>query len=114
MPYDFSLVRNNGRLFPELRVGDVIVFGDHPRAFAKCDYDGNMNRPYPGNKPTNNLWLPLARDPDSVMAWHGERKREGHVELVQVDWTKALNKREKDQKWRDRKNDRGSDRGSDR
>ena len=102
MAYAFSLVRNNGRLFPELRIGDVVVFGDHPRAFAKCDFDGNMNRPYPGNKSTSNLWLPLARDFDSVMAWHGERKKDGHVERVKVDWSKAVKKREKEQKRRER------------
>jgi len=94
--YAFSLVRNNGRLFPELRTGDVVVFGNHRDAFARCDYDGNMNRPFPGNKPTESLWLPLGKDFDSIMAWHGKRKREGHSELVEVNWKKAIeNKKDK-------------------
>lgn len=102
--YAFSLVRNNGRLFPELRAGDVVVFGDHHRAFAKCDYNGNMNRPYPGNKPTESLWLPLGRDFDSVMAWHGERRKDSHVEEVKVDWTKALKRQEERKERKERKN----------
>lgn len=94
--YLFSLVKNNGRLFPELLVGDVVVFGDHPRAFAKCDCDGNMNRPYPGNKPFSSVWLPLGKDRDSVYAWHGERKRNGYTEMVKVDWSNAIKRKEKE------------------
>jgi hypothetical protein len=100
--YPFSLVRNDGRMFPELRKGDVVVFGNHRRSFAQCDYEGNMNRTYPGNKPTTERWLPLGKDQDSIMAWHGDRKKDGHVEMVRVDWSKALKNREKREK-RDKK-----------
>jgi len=82
---NFSIVKNNGKMFPNLPVGDVVVFGDHYRSFAKCDYEGNANCSYP-DKPLIDKWVVLSKDYDSVMAWHGKRKRSNNLELVLINW----------------------------
>jgi hypothetical protein len=83
MKYDFSIVYNDGNTFPELRVGDVVVYGNYRRALAKCNYEGELNKDL-FNQNEKSIWLPLGKDIDSVMAWHGKRKYEGGVQMVNV------------------------------
>ena len=93
MYYPFSLVFNDGQMFPELRSGLIAVFGEHPRAFAKCDYDGNMNIVMPhAKKDSLEQMVVLAKDFDTVFAWHGERQKVGTTYLGKVNWRKAFAK----------------------
>ena len=93
MYYPFSLVFNDGQLFPELREGLVAVFGEHPRSFAKCDYDGNMNIVMPRSQGSDlEQVVVLAKDFDSVFAWHGDREKIRGIPCVRVNWRKAFDK----------------------
>ena len=75
--YPFSLVRNKNDLFLTLpQDADVLVYGRHPKAYAKCDYEGNTNVSLRPNRPHETTrWLFLGKDFDSVMAFHGPRER---------------------------------------
>jgi len=81
---EFSLVNNKDNYFTSVPDGLVIVYGYVRNAVAYLDYDGNADRPIPGG--IDDECFPLARDRDSVMAWHGQRKWAGNIELVPVSW----------------------------
>jgi len=102
MNYPFSLVFNDGSIFPELPRGEVLIYGKHHKTFAKCDYDGEMNISHPHvNGYATEDWVFLATDSDSVMAWHGERKKEGHYYKGKISWEKALRREQRDSNRRD-------------
>ena len=97
MNYPFSLVFNDGNIFPELPCGEVLIYGKHYQTSAKCDYEGNMNIPPSRIKrEEKERWVYLATDKDSIFAWHGERKKDGHYCFGKVNWAKALKKAERD------------------
>ena len=80
---NFSLVNNNGS-YPELPQGLIVMFGYKRDAIAYMDYDGKADRDTPAN--VQGEWFPLSTDFDSVMAWHGKRRRQGYREYVLVQW----------------------------
>ena len=97
MYYPFSLVQNDGHLFPDLPAGVVAVFGEHQKAFAKADYDGNLNIPNPKTKDDAlEQWVYLSKDFDSIHAWHGQRRKDKHNRLVLINWRRALEKQQMD------------------
>lgn len=83
---EFSLVVNDGNSHPELPAGLILVFGNRRGAVVYTDYDGKTNRPQPEG--IEGEWFPLAKDFDSVMAWHGERKTVKNVVHGKVNWRK--------------------------
>jgi len=85
MMKNFSLVRNDGYQYPEAPQGIIVVFGNKRDALAYTDYDGRASvfRPQ-----VDSDWFPLSREFDSVMAWHGERKKINGKEHVQIKWRK--------------------------
>jgi len=83
---EFSLVKNEANMFPEVADKYVVAFGFYRNAVAYLDYDGNADRDTPAE--TNGEWFALSRDFDSVMAWHGERRKKGVGEQVKIHWKK--------------------------
>jgi len=81
----FSLIENDGGT-PDLPRGLIVVFGYKKDAVACTDYDGLADRPVP--ETVDGEWFPLSTDFDSIMAWHGERKNNGHQTLVRIHWKK--------------------------
>jgi len=75
---NFSLVENNGQL--------VVVFGYERNAIAYMDYDGKADRDAPAG--ITGDCFPLAQDNDSILAWHGERKKVNGIEVVRIFWRK--------------------------
>ena len=97
MNYPFSLVYNDGNTFPELPRGEVLIYGRHHKTFAKCNYDGDMNISHPYARGDEiDGWLYLATDRDSIMAWHGPRKKEGYYCKGRVSWAKAVKREQRD------------------
>jgi len=89
---EFSLIANDGNEYPDMPTGLVLVFGIQRQAIAFTDYDGNADRSQPQN--VDGEWFPLARDFDSLMAWHGQRKS-GKVSgcgLGKINWKKDWRK----------------------
>lgn len=84
---EFSLVENDGNKYPELPQGLVLAYGNkRDDVVAFTDYDGKTDRSQPGN--VSGEWFPLGVDTDSIMAWHGERKKERNVYYGKVIWKK--------------------------
>lgn len=61
-----------------------MVFGYEKNAVAYTDYEGVADCSTPAN--VQGEWFPLSTDFDSVMAWHGERRKQGRHEFVRVKW----------------------------
>lgn len=81
---EFTLFENKGE-FQDQPDGLLVIFGKKVPAVAYLDYDGNSDRPLPDG--VNGEWFPLAKEFDSIMAWHGQRRPEkGNRESVKINW----------------------------
>lgn len=78
----FSLVKND--LNTESPQGFILAYGNKHSGVSYFDYDGNADRKKPSY--INSEWFPLSNDRDSIMAWHGERKKINGVEYGKVNW----------------------------
>jgi len=84
---EFSLVKNDGNIYPEFPPGFVLVFGNkRDDAIVFTDYDGKSDRQKP--KDIEGEWFPLSIDFDSIMAWHGERRKEHSKDYGKIKWKK--------------------------
>jgi len=109
--FPFSIVQNDGVAFPNMPVGELLVYGRHDQSIATCDYDGNMSSIHPNAdakaNETDRLIL-LNNDRDSIMAWHGYREKQnpefnnGRC-FGRVNWCKALKDKFQRSKRRNRK-----------
>lgn len=112
MKFPFSLIINDGVAFPNMPMGELIVFGRHDQAIAECDYDGNLDRVHPDMDSTKNeseRFVLINNDRYSIMAWHGQRKNQfDHFDngrrLGLINWQKALHIEEAKSNKRNKRN----------
>jgi len=98
MRFPFSLIINDGKALPNMPTGELLIFGRHDQAIARCDYEGNMDRIHPNADTENNetdRQVLINGDRHSVLAWHGERTKQNPEfdngrRLGRVNWRKAL------------------------
>jgi hypothetical protein len=116
--FPFSIVLNDGVAFPAMPAGELLVYGKHDQAIARCDYDGNTDVPHPHAEEgeTNRLVL-LNNDRDSIMAWHGHREpanpeapKNGR-KVGRIDWVKAIKHEAKKAERKERKKNRNRQSG---
>jgi hypothetical protein len=98
--FPFSIILNDGIAFPNMPKGELLVFGKHDQAIARCDYHGNMDRIHPDADTENDetsRFILINKDRDSIMAWAGQRRNtnprvdfdDGYRDGL-INWRKAL------------------------
>lgn len=97
--FPFSVIINDGKSFPNMPVGELLIYGKHDQAIGRCDYEGNMENIHPDvpkdSKEVERLVL-INNDRASIMAWHGERHKQlkGNFDngrrLGKINWKDAL------------------------
>lgn len=97
--FPFSIIINDGKSFPNMPAGELLIYGKHDQAIGRCDYEGNMENVHPdANIEKNEVerFILINNDRASIMAWHGERKKQldGKFDngrrLGKINWKEAL------------------------